>query len=252
MTGASFQKAFAEALNDWASPVPKGLAAWNGPAPERRFQVYRNNVLAGLTGALASRFPVGETIVGEDFFRAMAQAYIAAHPPRSPLLLAYGDDFPDFVAGFGPAAELAYLPDVLRIEVARGRAYHAADAVPLAPDHLATLAPDTLADLRVNAHPATSVIRSSHPIVTIWSMNSGAIPMAPLDDWRAEDALIVRPHMLVQVYSLPPGGAAFIGALMEGATLSGAAEAGAESDAAFDLTTNLAGMIQTGAFTTLI
>ncbi|WP_318530149.1 MULTISPECIES: hypothetical protein [unclassified Rhizobium] len=63
----------------------------------------------------------------------MALAYAERHPPRSPLLLFYGDDFADFVATFEPARDLAYLPDVIRLEAARGHAYHAADAVPLEP-----------------------------------------------------------------------------------------------------------------------
>ena len=248
---AAFQPGFAAALADLSRPVPEGLAAWTGDRPERRFGVYRNNVQAGLTGALAARFPAAQAIVGAEFFSAMAGAFVAAHPPRSPLLLAYGDDFADFVQGFEPAANLSYLPDVIRLEAARSRAYHAADAAPLSAAELAAVPPERLADLVFEPHPSLAVLCSAHPVVTIWAMNSGERPLAPIRDWVGEDALVVRPRMIVEVHPLPPGGALFFTALSTGLTLAEAAEAALAMAPAFDLSTNLAGLITTGAFTGL-
>lgn len=228
-------------------PVPEGLVAWNSPIQQRRFGVYRNNVAVGLIGALASRFPVAEKIVGEDFFAAMAHAFVLAHPPRSPLLLAYGDDFGDFVAAFEPAADIAYLPDIIRLEAARGRAYHAADRPPLDPATLVEITAEALPDLVFEAHPSASVICSRHPVVTIWAMNSGDIPLAPIADWIGEDALVVRPEMSVNVHHLPAGGATFISALLSGETLGTAAQMAVETTTDFDLTANLAGILQAGA-----
>jgi hypothetical protein len=245
------QASFAAALTDTERPVPQGLAAWNGPRPERRFGVYRNNVAAGLIGALASRFPVTEKIVGEQFFAAMAHAYIQASPPRSPLLLAYGDDFGNFAADFEPARPLEYLADVIWLEAARGRAYHAADAAPLDPITLAELAPERLADLQFIAHPSMSVVQSNHPIVTIWAMNSGEMPLAPIEDWRGEDALVIRPQLNVEVHRLPAGGATFLTALAFAEPLTAAVEAAMQETEDFDLSANLAGALQAGAFTAI-
>jgi hypothetical protein len=242
------QTRFAAALIDTGGQVPQGLAAWNGPRPERRFGVYRNNVMAGLIGALASRFPVTEKLVGEEFFAAMACAYIRKSPPRSPLLLAYGDDFGDFAAEFEPAEPLDYLPDVVRLEVARGRAYHAADAAPLDPAVLAELPPERLADLQFVAHPSLSIVRSSHPIATIWAMNSGEMPLAPIEDWHGEDALAIRPEMNVEVHRLPPGGATFLTALALAEPLAAAVGAAMQESGEFDLSANLAGALSAGAF----
>ncbi len=245
---AVFQSNFAASLTDPDRPVPEGLTAWTGNRPQRRFGVYRNNVQVGLTGALAARFPATEAIVGPEFFSAMASAFVAAHPPRSPLLLAYCDDFAQFVEGFEPAAKLAYLPDVIRLEAARSRAYHAADAEPLAAADLAAVPPHRLADLRLEAHPSLSILRSPHPVVTIWAMNAGELPLAPIARWIGEDALVVRPHMGVEVHPLPSGGAAFFTALSTGQTLGEAAQAAVTDAPDFDLSANLAGLMTTGAF----
>lgn len=249
---STMQQRFAAALMMPDSPVPMGLTSWNSPQPQARYNVYRNNVMISLRRALASRFPAAEKIVGEDFFAAMADIFVRANPPRSPLLFRYGDDLPDFLAGFPPAQSVPYLTDVMRLEIARGRAYHAADAAPLDPARLATVAAERLGNLRFSLHPSTAILRSAFPVVTIWAMNAGEMPTAAIADWSREDALVVRPHLSVEVLRLPPGGAVFLEALADGETLTTAAEAAMAADTAFDLAANLAGALSAGAFSAII
>ena len=71
-----------------------------GAPDARRFAVYRNNVAVGLIGALEARYPVSRRIAGDDLFRAMARAFVRAHRPRSPVMIAYGGEFPEFVADY--------------------------------------------------------------------------------------------------------------------------------------------------------
>ena len=77
-------------------------------APSRR-AIHSNNVRSGLIEALAIRYPVVQQLVGDDFFAAMASAFALDNPPSSPSFIFYGADFPDFVAGFAPAASLPWL-----------------------------------------------------------------------------------------------------------------------------------------------
>ncbi|NTH46748.1 DUF2063 domain-containing protein [Agrobacterium rhizogenes] len=245
------QAEFATALFDTDRAVPEGLTAWNGLRPERRFGVYRDNVVAGLIGALASRFPVAENIVGKDFFAAMAHEFVRLHPPQSPLLLAYGDDFADFVETFEPAGDIDYLPDVIRLEAARGKAYHAADAAPLDPVLLAAIEPERLASLVFVLHPSASILRSPFPMVTIWAMNAGEMELRPIDNWSGEDALVARPEMMVEIHRLPAGGAVFLEVLAGRADLATAVQAAVAIASDFDLSANLAGALAAGAFTTI-
>ena len=243
---ASFETSFADALLNADRPIPCGITAHNAAVPARRFAVYRNNVVVGLGKALKARFPVVEKIVGEEYFAAMARVFVTEQPPRSPLLATYGDSFPAFIAAFEPARELPYLADVARLEAARTRSYHAADATPVGGDHFAALDADAVGDIRIKMHPSAEVVRSAYPIVTIWAMNSGEQELAPIEDWRGEDAVISRPYLEVEVRALPPGGAAFLLALAAGRRLGEAAEAALADDPHFDLTCNLAGLIGSG------
>lgn len=246
MNFASAQGEFAAALLDAGRPLPVGLTSHSSTWPTSRFAVYRNNVVFGLVRALRTRFPVVERIVGEEFFAGMARIFVAAHPPRSPLLMRYGDDFADFISDFAPAAELAYLPDVARLEAARTRAYHAADAERLDASILQKLVVSALPQLRVLLHPSVEILRSRHPIVTIWAMNSGEAGLGAIDENEAQDALVMRADADVLVRLLPPGGAAFLGALANRSTLGEAAQLAASEDGRFDLTVNLAGLIGSG------
>jgi hypothetical protein len=246
MLAPSFETSFADALLKADQPIPSGVTAHNAGVPVRRFAVYRNNVVTGLVKALQNRFPVVEKIVGEEFFAAMSRVFVTERPPRSPLLAIYGDDFPAFIAAFEPARELPYLADVARLEAERARSYHAADAAPVDASRFAALDASDIAGVGIDLHPSIGIVRSSHPIVTIWAMNSGERELAPIEDWRGEDALIARPYLDVEVRALPPGGAAFLLALAGGRPLGEAAEAAFADDPNFDLTGNIAGLIGSG------
>jgi hypothetical protein len=247
---AEIQNAFARALLDAAEPVPVAIRGAARRRADRRFAVYRNNVVAGLVDALAQRFPVVARLVGDEFFRAMARVHVTTRPPDSPLMMLYGESFPDFIDGFAPAASVPYLGDIARVEIARGRAYHAADAVPVGPKIFAALPLERLGDLRLQLHPSVSIIASAYPIVSIWQVNSDpdrAVPVAP---WAAEAALVARPFMDVEVRRLPPGAAAFLSCLACGGAMAEAIEAGTIAAAAeFDIVESLALLIVSGVVT---
>ena len=216
---ATYQARFAEALLGPKEAVPDGLVSWSGAPPLRRFEIYRNNVTRGLVQALAIRFPATETIVGTRFFSAMAREYVLAHPPNSPVLLDYGKEFEDFVRSFAPAAELRYLPVIVRLENARMAAYHAADATPVNPQRLTMIDISPLEALKFALHPSFGVIRSAYPVVTIWGMNTDDTASVavngtayPLDASSASLAPKV-------VCGLSPGpdGVAFINGMIAGA-----------------------------------
>ncbi|NEV63349.1 DNA-binding domain-containing protein [Thiorhodococcus minor] len=246
---AAFFAPFAAGLRAPNRPAPPGLTTWNDSDPGVRFDVYRNNVVVSLVGALADGFPVTQSLVGEDFFLWMAREYILAEPPRSPVLAEYGDSFPAFIAGFEPAAGLAYLPDVARLERLRVRAYHAADAEAVSTALLTSQLqrPEQLPGTRLQLHPSLSLLSSSHAVVSIWAAHQGAAPPRALEVERQESALVLRSGDDVLILPTPPATAAFLSLLKTGATLGDATAAALESAPDFDLTQCLASLIRHGA-----
>jgi hypothetical protein len=247
------QHAFAAALLDPDLPCPAGLTAWNGSDPAQRFRVYRNNVIVSLVDALADTYAVTQQLVGEEFFRAMARLYAYAQPPQSRLLAFYGADFPDFIAGFPPAAGLPYLADVARLEYRRVVAYHAADVPGVGSDALAAALADqaALPTLGVTLHPALAVLASASAVVSLWAAHQGVLDLSAVTPETPETALILRPGLAVEVMQIPPAAGAFITALGASAPLGVAAEAALAIDAAFDLVGTLGLLLQKSAITAL-
>jgi hypothetical protein len=242
-------EAFAHALTDPALAPPAQTLGREGAPDARRFAVYRNNIAVALIGALEARYPVTRRLVGDVFFRAMAHAFALRNKPRSAVILHYGVDFPDFIVGFEPARELAYLADVARLENAWVEAYHSAEAEPLTVAALAAIGPAALGDLRFAFHPAARLLRSNHPAASIWAGHQGEGDARPPDHWRGEEILITRPDADVRVRILPAGGYSFTHALRSGATLGEAySTSGFES---FDPGAHLIGLIEAGALSRL-
>lgn len=224
--GAAFVRAFL----DPEAPPPVGLKAWHGGHVSKRFAVYRNNIVTGLIGALEQRFPVCLRLVGEKFFRGMAQSYVRASLPTSPMLSEYGVDFADFVSDFESARDLPYLSDVARLEWAIGRAYHAANAAPVPINAIRGIPADTLDGATIRLHPSVHLLSSRFPVLSIWTTNSFDETVHVVNIDAAEDTLVVRPHLGVAAYRLPTGGYALMKALARGATLFAACAAAADID----------------------
>ena len=248
------QTGFASALLNLDDPVPPDVI---GPKPGKkavkRFGVYRNNVLSGLIEAMAGVYPVVRDLVGEEFFNATCSVYIRQHPPRSKLLIAYGDAFADFLESFPPVAELPYLADIARLERAWLDAYHAADEAPFDPALLQSVPPEQLGELTFTFHPGARLLRSDHPVFSIWSAHSEHGEGADLAqvEQQPQSVLITRPQFQVSVTMLPAGADSFFEALMTGATLAEAAERAAQDFEAFDFGHHFTGLLQTGALKNL-
>lgn len=236
------QDEFANALLSATSPVPSCVSGAAVRRADRRFAVYRNNVAVSLVEALGSRFPVVKRLVGDEFFRALAHAYILREPPFSPLLIHYGETFPSFIEEFEAAKPLPYLADVARLEFARGRAYHAADIDPLPAEAFAKLPDEDVSATRVTLHPSVAVLASAYPVLSIWETNQ-VDAVGAVQAWGSETTLVARPFLEVETLRLGAGVDTFLLALQSGAGIGEAAEAASAAAPRFDAAEGLATLI---------
>jgi hypothetical protein len=244
------QASFAAALRGAQGACPPGLRCWNGSDPALRFAVHRNNMRVSLRAALADGFPVLQQFVGEEFFAALAGAYLDAEPPRSTVLALYGAGLPDFIAGFAPAQVLPCLPDLARLEWARLQALHAADSPGLSTAHLCTrlAAPEALAQARLGLHPSLAVLASPWAVVSLWAAHQGAGQLEGLELDHPEAALVLRDGDEVLVLPVDAAGAAFVSTLQHGLSLADAvAAASTDGPGAFDLAASLGLLIRHNA-----
>lgn len=242
MSWHDMQREFAERLRNPDAPAPAAITPTPGASSVRRFNVYRNNSTASLIDALGAAYPVVKRLVGDEFFAAMARVFVAQTVPKSPVILTYGEPFPEFVAGFEPAASVPYLADVARLECAWLSAYHAEDRDPVGIDQLARFNPDQLEDVRFVLHPSWRLVCSAWPVVSIWHAHQGGgDPAKAMQDLEpgGEQALIVRPQFDVEVRMIATQTVRFLDILHRGGTLGQAAETLPENG-----DTDMAGMLQ--------
>jgi putative DNA-binding protein len=213
------------------------LIEGDGLAPSARLLIYRHHVLETLTAALRSVYPVTCRLVHERFFAYAADRYIREHPPAGPCLFEYGASLPAFLAGFPPCRELAYLPDVARLEWALHAAAHAADAVPLAPTALRELGADRVMQAAFRLHPSLTLLESPWPVDRIWrAIQPDADPAATIDlasGGVCLEVLRVGEEPVFRV--LEPADYALRHALAAGGELEAAAPAALARNPAFDL-----------------
>lgn len=203
-------------------------------APAQRLAIYRNTFDSNLANALRLSYPAVHRLVGADFFEGAAKLFAHQHPPRSAWLDEYGAEFPDFLREFSPAASLAYLPDVARLEWAVTRALHAPDVNSLEAHGLAELDPADHERVCFVAHPSLSLLRADYPADTIWRAvlaqddeALGAIDLAAGTCWL----LVERSATGVEVTRLDECRWRFADVLIAGVPLGTALEIAADTEA---------------------
>lgn len=222
------QHGFRSGLLDPDHPAPEGLVDGHARPAGKRYDVYRNNVSHSLIEALKTAFPLVFKLIGAERFAAIAPQYVREHPPTSPVMMFFGEDFPTFLANTPALHDTGYLHDAAMLDLAMRRSYHAADAAPFDPV-VFTADPETVLNLKVSLAPAVQIIRSPWPLFDIWRFTME--PGSPKPQPVAQNVLITRPEFDPSPHALPAGAADWLDALAAGETFGDAIEAaGADFD----------------------
>lgn len=241
------QTDFVAAVFDERPEMSARVRAGRFPAAQH-LQVYRNNVVESLTGALRAVYPVVEKLVGDGFFRYAVHEYLRAHRPHSGNLHDFGDSFASFITGFAPAAELSYLPDVARLEWAWHQAFHAADAPAFDLARLGAVPAVQHEALRFVLHPSAHLLASDFPVVRIFEINQEGYngdTNVDLSEGGVQ-ALVTRRGLTVYVEPLAAGEAELLAALAGQQPLGVAVQAALAAQPDFDLAATLADHLRRG------
>ncbi|PTY37751.1 hypothetical protein BGP77_14820 [Saccharospirillum sp. MSK14-1] len=244
------QAEFADALLRRQANEPDHLKRWDDGATAHRFGVYRNNFSVSLIDALQDIFPVVCALTGVDFFRALAREYVYQHPPNSPVLVFYGEQFADFIDAFEPARALPYLADVARLERRWLNTYHSADCQAVSIEQLSALLhqPQQLEQAKLTIAPACQWLASDYAVGSIWRAHqpNSDVTLQDVVLNRAETVLLTRPALEVQLHTIESDAGIFLDRLRQGCVFSEAIE-GLE----FNLVSLLQILVQQSALTGL-
>jgi hypothetical protein len=231
------QAAFASALVDASDAALLPFVVADRIAPAERIAVYRGNLQHNFREALRAVHPVVDRLVGERFFDHAADRYMRAHPSASGDIHGFGAHFADFLATFEPAAGLAYLPDVARLEWAMHEVFHAAAPPPFPLERLAAVPPAGHAALRFVASPACRLLASPWPVHHLWAMYQPGAAWDESFDLHAGGVklLVRRSGFEIELEALPAAEFAMLSRLAAGHALGAALEAVRAMASDFDL-----------------
>lgn len=246
------QKAFAGYLSGKDCAELAAIVRGDSISAAARLRIHRHHVQQSLASALAATFPTVQSLVGAEFFGAMAKTFVAGELPVQPVLAEYGDAFPDFVADYTPARELHYLADVARLDWALNVAFHSPDGPRLAAADLDGLAPDRLVGLTLALASGVTLVQSAFPIDCIWQASQPGADGSRVDLGAGGSVLLVtRQSDDAAFVALDEAEAAFIAAISGGATLEAAAQRAFGVEPAFDLSTVFGRLLALQAFAAL-
>jgi hypothetical protein len=166
-----FQYSFAANLfgDDSESVIPWIRA--DGIDPAARLGIYRNNLHEGFRKTLALEYPVIRRLVGSDYFRQLARAFLASHPSTSGDLHHVGAALPSFLRQRFADSDYLYLADVATLEWAYQQCLVAEGVDPLDPLTLRNVPPQSYGMLRFTLRPAYRLVQSRFPVLRIWQAN---------------------------------------------------------------------------------
>ena len=233
---------------------PRGLRPWaNGVAAETGLTVYRNTGIKGCVDALAAQFPTVERVVGPAWLAAAAAVHAEAHPPRTASLLAYGSAFPDWLDGFGPAADMPFLAGLARLDYLWTEASLAEDAPALDAAAVSRLSPESFVHRALVVHPAArfAAFESGIPDLRL-ALQPPAAPPEALDlEAEPQALLLTRPALDVTAHRIGAGAQALLAACASGMSVQDAALAALVAEPSVPLAAVFADLLSAGAFTSL-
>lgn len=212
------------------------LAAILAPAEpaHERLAIYHRGARGAHGAALEAAYPVVKRLVGSAWFAEAAARFAEAFPSRSGDLHAFGEAFARFLERYEPARELAYLPDVARLEWAVHECEQAADGASFDYAALGRIPAEALPAVRIGLRPGVRLLQSEHPVLAIWEANQGERDGTPARRHGPDRVLVRRNRLAVEPVLLDAATWALLEALTRGECLGEAAAACERAGGALD------------------
>ncbi len=150
------------------APLSSWIRATDDAAALRRLDVYANMYFFRLRDVLQADYPKLAALVGPDRFHNLATSYLVAFPSRHASVRHMGRHLAEHLETHALIATWPALPDLARLEWARGEAFDAADAEPLPESALAAVPPERWPRLRLRLQPSLRLLHLRHPAQRLW------------------------------------------------------------------------------------
>jgi hypothetical protein len=125
--------------------------------PIQRVGIYHGMYMLRMIEALTADYGALCQFLGEHAFEHLVRDYVQQFPSRSYTLNRLGDSLPEFIAA-STLKRRIFLRDLAKLELAMTQVFDEAEAEPLPPDAIASIAPERIADARIVPIPALRLL----------------------------------------------------------------------------------------------
>jgi uncharacterized protein (UPF0276 family) len=158
-------------------------------AHKQRLWIYQNNVFAATREYLEEVYPAVLGLVGDRFFKQMAQVFVQNKPPSEGNIYLFGQNFDSVIVAFDALQEMPYLVDLMSYEWALHQAYFASLTKCIDPSEIEQ---SELLSMPIRFNPSVALIHSKHPIYEIHRQSlPGYTAEVGIDLNQSQDSLIV-------------------------------------------------------------
>ena len=201
-----------------AAPTPATVVDAGAVSARDRLKVYADAIRLRFLEVLGQDYPGLHALAGDDGFRHLGLAYVAAHPSHHPSIRWFGAHLPAFLRSTAPWQEQPVLAEMAAFEWAKGELLDAPDSPVVGVEDIAAIAPDRWAGIRPRLKPAVRRIALEWNVPVVWKAIDGdeTVPALTRTDrtgsvGRGESAgesavewLLWRQDLLVRWRSIDP------------------------------------------------
>jgi len=200
-------------LRDAGAP-PATVADTGAVSARDRLKVYADAIRLRFLEVLGQDYPGLHALAGDDEFRRLGLAYVAAHPSHHPSIRWFGRHLPAFLRSTAPWREQPVLAEMAAFEWAKGELLDAPDSPVVGVEDIAAIPPDRWAGIRPRLKPAVRRVTLEWNVPVVWKAIDGdeAVPALARADRAgsadgaegAVDWLLWRQDLLVRWRSIDP------------------------------------------------
>jgi hypothetical protein len=218
---ADRQAQFQAHLTSGAEAVTAHIIGDDKADSETRLQVYFQAYRLRLIEVLQNDFEGLHTLLGDEGFSRMVQAYLAKHPSRHPSVRWFGQHLPVFLSSQPEYAEHPVLAEMARFEWAWGLAFDAADRSAPGVAAMTEIDPEAWGSLQVEVQPSVQQLSLSHNVPAIFQAATNQATPPPVEIAASPVSWVLwRRDLIVCWRSLEPDEAWALEAAVGGASFA--------------------------------
>ena len=190
-----------------------------------RLQAYSNNYQGGLTSFLRITYPQVFAHLGAQYFDFICRGYIVENPMIKSAIDEYGYTFSKYldeqILIRKEMEELAFLPDIARVDWAVQSSYYALSRPKFDFDCFAQLNIEQQQNVHLLLAPDIYLIGSHWPLEQLWQYHKSTKELRDIEHKNYKNWIIVeRAEVTVNVKSISPLFADYLSRIKQGATLA--------------------------------